>query len=189
MSVRPKTEVTIAVIGLLGVLGAALIANWDKFFPTRSGNYGTNLNRAPSRTPGPEPSRSDPATCLAAFLQGVPKDRLTTLEAGTKDLQIIAPEQAKDQPIALRLEENRQLVGAIKIQFYSNGSMFKIESIVDSQCQPVEDFANVSRAGDKHVLQNYDDLQIRFGNATYVLSFEYGAGKIDADFVRISSKP
>jgi hypothetical protein len=97
--------------------------------------------------------------------------------------------KTKDQPIVLKLEENRQLIGAIRFQFYANGSMFKIDSVVDSQCQPLNEFANVSRGGDKHGLQNYDDLQIQFGNATYVLTCEYGAGKIDADFARISVKP
>jgi hypothetical protein len=71
--------------------------------------------------------------------------------------------KTKDQPIVLKLEENRQLIGAIRFQFYANGSMFKIDSVVDSQCQPLNEFANVSRGGDKHGLQNYDDLQIQFG--------------------------
>jgi hypothetical protein len=30
-----RTQITVAVIGLLGVLAAALIGNWDKLFPTR----------------------------------------------------------------------------------------------------------------------------------------------------------
>jgi|SRR6266508_2961880 len=187
---QPKTEVIIAVISLVGVLVAALIANWDKFFPPSNTNSSTNINSfPPSQSPVPGPSRSESADCIAAFLNDVPKDRVATLEAGAKDLQIIAPQQAKDQPIAVKLEENSKLVGAVKFQFYSNGSMFKIHSIVNSHCQPLEDFANVSRGGDKHVLQNYDDLQIQFGNATYMVSYEYGAGKIDVDFARISPNP
>lgn len=29
----PRTEVIVALIGLVGVLGGALFANWDKLFP------------------------------------------------------------------------------------------------------------------------------------------------------------
>ena len=114
---------------------------------------------------------------------------MTTLEAGAKDFQVSGPQQAKDQLIALKLEEDRKVVGAIKFKFFSNGSMFKIESIVDSDCRPVDDFTNATHGGDNRVLQNYDELQVKFGNATYVLNFEYGGGKIDIDFVRISAGP
>ena len=36
-SPRPSTQVIVAVLGLTGVLGAALIANWDKLFGGRHG--------------------------------------------------------------------------------------------------------------------------------------------------------
>lgn len=111
------------------------------------------------------------------------------LEVGAKDVQVLAPQQPKDQSVALRLEENRKLVGAVKFLFYLNNTMFKIESVVDSQCRPVSDFVNATRGGDKEVLQNYDDLQVRFESGTYTISLDYGAGKIDADFVKISPAP
>jgi hypothetical protein len=38
-------------------------------------------------------------------------------------------------------------------------------------------------------MQNYDDLEIQIGNARYGLELEYGSGKIDVDFARISPKP
>lgn len=187
----PKTEITIAVIGLTGVLGAALIANWQKIFPDNNKNNSPVVNGNISPSPGPKPSQSnpDPTQCLSAFLQGVPNDRLKTVEAGTRDLQIVGPDQSKDQPIALRLEEDKKLVGLVRFQFYSNGPIFKIDSIVDSQCQRIEDFINATRGGDKHVMQNYDNLEIQIGNARYDLDLEYGSGRIDADFARISPKP
>lgn len=189
----PKTEIIIAVISLVGVLGAAVIANWDRIFP-RTNNNSNNSNKVianvtPSTSPQTSPTSSDPQPCLSSFLQGVPSDRLKTVEAGSRDLQIIAPDQSKDEPIALRLEEERSLVGAIRFKFHSNGSMFKIDSIVDSQCNRIEDFVNATRGGDKHVMQNYDNLEIQIGNARYALDLEYGSGRIDADFTRISPRP
>src|SRR5215475_15664317 len=105
---RSRTEVTIAVIGLVGVLGAALIANWDKLFRKTNPNLNTNGNLS---TPLPKPTASNSAGCMTSFFEGVPPDRLQTLEAGAKDVQIIAPQQAKDQPIAVKLEEDRNVVG------------------------------------------------------------------------------
>ena len=188
---QPKTEIIIAIIGLVGVLGAAVIANWRNIFPKNNNSNGPTINRDISPSPGPKPSQSNPdqTQCLSAYLQGVPNDHLKTVEAGTKDLQIVGPDQSKDQPIALRLEEDKKLVGAIRFRFHSNGPIFKIDSIVDSQCQRIEDFVNATRDGDKHVMQNYDNLEIQIGNARYDLDLEYGSGRIVADFARISPKP
>lgn len=180
----PRTEVVVAVIGLIGVLGAAVIANWEKIFPRTRVDGPANSNIISKATP--QPSISDPQACLTRFLQNVPNDRLTTLENGVYDQQIIGPHQSKDQPIALRLEENRQFVGAIKLQFFSNNAMFRLDSIVDSECQPVENFENRSRGGDKHALQNYDELEIRFKKGVYALRFGYDAGRINVNFTRVS---
>ena len=182
----PRTEVIIAMIGLIGVLGAAVIANWDKIFRPKPPDGPTNSNIAPVNKSTPQPSISDPQACLTTFLQNVPNDRIITLENGTYDQQIIGPHQSKDQAIALRLEENRELVGVIKLQFYSLNAMFKIVSIIDFECQPVESFENRSRGGDKHVLQNYDKFEIRFKKGVYALRFGYDAGRINANFTRAS---
>ena len=178
----PKTEVVVAIIGLIGVLGAAVIANWEKIFSPRPGPN----NNVPVNRLTPQPLITDPETCLTRFLQGVPKDRLSTLETGANDQQIIGPDQSKDQPIALRLEESRKFVGVVGLQFYSSNTIFKIDSIVDSGCQPIESFRNSTRDGDKRVLQNYDYLEIQFKSGTYSLRFDYDAGRIDADFTRVS---
>jgi hypothetical protein len=182
----PRTEVIVAIIGLIGVLGAAVFANWDKIFREKPVNGPTNSNLAPVNKSTPQPSISDPQACMTAFLQSVPNDRITTLEDGAYDQQIIGPHQSKDQPIALRLEENKQFVGAIKLQFYSSNAMFKIDSIVDSECQLVESFENRSRGGDKHILQNFDELEIRFKKGVSTLRFGYDAGRINANFTKAS---
>jgi len=182
----PRTEVIVAIIGLIGVLGAAVIANLDKIFPDKPVDGPTNSNIAPVNKLTPQPSIADPQACMTAFFQNVPNDRITTLESGAYDQQIIGPHQSKNQPIALRLEENKQFVGAIKLQFYSSNAMFKIDSVVDSECQPVENFENRSRGSDKHILQNFDELEVRFKKGVYALRFGYDAGRINANFTRVS---
>jgi hypothetical protein len=180
-----KTEITVAIIGLIGVLGTAAIANWDKIFSPRPGDQPTQF------TNGTAPSSQDWQSpgiggCFGQYFSGLPEARIKTLEAGARDFQLIEPNERKDQAIGIQLRENGQPVGAVTFQFYSENTFFKIGSAVDSQCQRVEDYANASRGGDKHNLQNWDDLRIRLAGGNYTLTLEYDAGKIDATFARVS---
>ncbi len=39
-----KTQIVLAIIGLIGILGGALFANWDKVFPPRTTIVKFNLS-------------------------------------------------------------------------------------------------------------------------------------------------
>jgi len=130
---------------------------------------------------------SDSGDCFEYF-HGIPKDRVTTLEGGAQGVQLIGPHQSKDEAIAIKFTEDNRSVGAIKFDFYSNNNMFKVETVVDSKCQIIEDYSNIARGGDKHVLQNWDTLQIRFEDSTYELRLGYYAGMINANFRSVSPK-
>ena len=61
MSSENNTKITIAIIGLIGILGTAFIANWDKVFspqpqPDKPMPYNNGINHEPPRKPPPEPS-------------------------------------------------------------------------------------------------------------------------------------
>lgn len=186
-----KTQVTVAIIGLIGVLGAATIANWDKFFPERPADQVAQKTSeqhpmTPTASGSQSPGGARISGCFEQYFLGLPRDRIAILETGANDFQIIGPHQSKDHTIAILLQENGQSIGGFKFRFYSNNTIFKIESVVNAECRPVEEYVNATRAGDKHILQNWDELQLRFGNVAYTLSIAYGAGIIDADFARIS---
>ena len=72
----------------------------------------------------------------------------------------------------------------MKFLFISNNQIFKIEKVVDSTCQKIEEYSNIDRGGDKNVYQNFDSVQMQFGDYKYVLRFEYASGTIDTDLVR-----
>ncbi len=185
---RPKTEVIIAIIGLVGVLGAAVITNWDRIFPPKPKPVPpANTNSSPpiNASKG-QPTQSNTENCLTMFLETVPKDRVAVLEDGANDVRVISSGQSKEQTFALRLEKNRQPLGAIKLQFYANGEIFKIEDIIDSQCRKVDDFENEWPKNDKHVMPNYSNLIIRFSDGTFMLNLDFGSGRIDADFKSIA---
>jgi hypothetical protein len=114
----------------------------------------------------------------------VPKDRIKIMEVGAS-LELIGPLDSKYEPILINFRENNEPIGSIKFSFYPNsGEIFKIEKIVDKNCQKIEDYSNIVRGGDKNVLQNFDTVQMQFGDDKYNLRLIYSDGTIDANFVR-----
>ncbi len=138
-------------------------------------------NSSISSTP---PSSSGSSSCLQQFLQNIPRDRIATIESGARNIKIIRPDQPNDQPAALRLKNNGTLVSAIKFQFYPNNQLFKIQAVVDAQCHPVEDYRNATTDGDKHVLQNWNNLEIQLGSSTYTIRLGYDSDGIEASVNR-----
>ena len=118
--------------------------------------------------------------CFEKFFEGIPEDRVKTMEAGAKDIILIGPNQSKDEAIAINFTENRKPIGAIKFEFFFNEDMFKVETVVDSKCQEIK--------RDQDILYSWDTLEIRFEDHTYALTLRYEdyAGTIVADFVRVS---
>lgn len=63
-----RTEVTIALITLVGVLGGALFANWDKVFPPR-GTEPPHVATPPASLPTPSsPDTQPPAAFVERFV-------------------------------------------------------------------------------------------------------------------------
>ncbi len=56
-----RTQVLIAIIGLMGVLGAALFTNWDKIFPSHQDNTSQKSSSSSQRTPSQTEKASGPA--------------------------------------------------------------------------------------------------------------------------------
>jgi hypothetical protein len=56
-----RTAILVAVIGLVGVLASALIANWDKIFSRQSGSASSSNSSTPNAGSAPQatPTRSD----------------------------------------------------------------------------------------------------------------------------------
>jgi hypothetical protein len=107
--------------------------------------------------------------CLGAYFSGIPEDRLDPLEAGTQNFDAIGADQTKAEPFGLTFTSNGSPVGAIRLRYFPDNAIFRIESIVDAQCAPIEDYENVSRGGDKNVLQNSDTVRIGLGGEYYDL--------------------
>lgn len=140
-------------------------------------------------TPTPTPTSTPNKDCFNRYFSGIPKDRLATAEEGAESVLLIRREQSKDELIGINFTDTGQSIGAIKFYFISSNEFFKIQTVIDSNCQEIEDFYNKDRPIDKYVLQNYDTLRITFENDTYELRLGYTDGAIEAlSFKRISPR-
>lgn len=111
--------------------------------------------------------------CFAPVIGSLPEDRVGRVEVGMREMDVIRPDQSRDEPFGVILTENGEGIGAIRFRRYagSNSSedLYKVEAIVDSSCQPVSRLRNVSRGGDPRALVNWDVLGMRLGDHEYQL--------------------
>jgi hypothetical protein len=179
---RPRTEVTIAIIGLIGVLGAAVIANWRNIFPSKPENNQNLTNANQQRTNIPTNPSPSPVTGECELLQDIPHERISSIEEGA-EIVVLGPSQSKREPFAIRLEKKGQPVGAVKMQFFEHsGQLFKIDRIVDSQCQAVENFES-GKGEDKHTLHNWQNLTIHFRDGIFLLNMSFDVGRMRSKFI------
>jgi len=145
-------------------------------------------------TPGSTPT-SATGDCFKTFFQEIPADRVSPVAVGVRDFDIIRPQQKKQGIFGIKFTD----VGQPSVQFeilpiggiiiFSNpeNSIFGVVSVVDGRCVPIEEYSNVSRGGDKNTLQNYDVLEIRFGNDVYNLRIGLGETGIGVNhFIKVN---
>ena len=75
--------------------------------------------------------------------------------------------------IKIKLTDNRQPVGALRLKFYPVGEYFEIEKVFDSRCNVVEDLFNLTRQTyidiKKDKVPNNDYVQLPLGGQNYSL--------------------
>lgn len=172
----------ITVLYSAGIIGGATMSPPPSNGP-RSVDTVSGSGASPSLTTSP-PSAVTSDGCLREYFQGIPPNRIFVLEEGTRDVRLVGREQTKEAPVGLRLMDSRQLVGAFRFSFFLNGEIFKIESVIDHSCRPIEDYSVEGRPGEKRVLQNWDVLRVKIGSQSYALELGYSEGEISGDFVK-----
>lgn len=135
------------------------------------------LNYATSNPATPSSANS----CFDQFLSNIPAERQHSLEVGTHDKTILAANQIKTTPIALLFTENRETIGAMTFNVFPEDDLFKVDTIIDAQCQPITQFENASRGGNKAVLQNWDTLKMSVNTQSYVLRLGYSEGNVEVN--------
>jgi hypothetical protein len=144
-------------------------------------NHGPISGPTPTPTPSVSPTVIAGGNCLEQNFSGA--DQIE--EGGNRVLQL------HNRELKVRFTDSGTPVGALRLRIYpstADHTLFKIESAVDSQCNEIEAFSNFTRpANEKHTLNNYDKLSVRFGDHNYLLTLEFNGTNVSAAFIRASS--
>lgn len=166
---------------------AAVIAAVATLAALFVGNEGTE-SQAP-RASAPSASKAGPSpgggSCFGRYFDAIPRDRIAPVEAGTTAFDVIGANQPKAGTVGLRLTNNGRSIGGVRFAFFPTNEIFKIESVVDERCRPIEEYSNTTnRGGDPHVLQNADAVRFGLGGAFYDLTLN-GTATIRLVFVSV----
>jgi hypothetical protein len=124
-------------------------------------------------------------SCFGDYFEGIPAGRVFTLEDGVRERDVIGTTEPKTGAFGLALNVDGRPIGALRMRFFPDNGLFRIESVVDAVCRPVEDFGNLNQPGtDKHALPNFNELGLRLGSRSYVLHAGGGA-TIRLSFFRV----
>ena len=119
--------------------------------------------------------------CLPVYLEGVSDQRVTTAEAGTRDLVVLESDQSKSETFALIVTRDREPVLALRVNYFEDGEIFKIESMINDSCRILRTW-EVDGRPDEQTLQNWDTAIVRTAGAAYRIRLGYpGSGRIEAD--------
>jgi hypothetical protein len=124
---------------------------------------------------------SEYSGCFDDYFKDFPKDRVVPVETGSQDQDVLGPHQTKSQPIALLFTDNQIPLGAIVFNYINAGDLFKVQSVVDSNCQSVTSLSNYSRGGNPNTLQNWDTLSIAIADSRYALRLGHSDGIIEVN--------
>jgi hypothetical protein len=174
------------------------VVRWPSAAPP-GGTPSTAAGNAPGGAPGGAPGSALTDTGRAALaaagdtsecgkIRALPADRVDTVEAGMRDLELIGPHQPQDAPFGIVLTDGGRPIGAIRFRRFrgpdSSSDLYRIEAVVDAACRPVSEVRNTSRGGDPRALINWDTVRLRLGGHEYDLRIG-GEGSIGGNFTRI----
>jgi hypothetical protein len=104
------------------------------------------------------------------FFAGIPARRVASLEAGVEGRIVVRPSEPKRGAIGLSFTDGGRSVGALRIVYFPDNGLFKVDGLVDASCRPVSSFENLDRPeADPGTLQNFDTLVIGLAGNRYAL--------------------
>jgi hypothetical protein len=163
----------------LGVFGAVLLAAG---FAT--GGFLTSRS-SPEVSKSSAPQLSEAGIRCHAWFTNNPPDRVTAIESGTAALDVLIADEPKNMPIVVVLTGNGKPQGAVEFNAYKENGFLKIVEVVNANCESEERYRNDSRSGDKHILQDYDEVEITFGSFKYLLRLGFDSGAVEASLKRV----
>jgi hypothetical protein len=197
---RVDTTIVVALIALIGTVATALfsspvILEWIRNKPTPSAS--SIQAPLPANTSNPMPVAAVPsrsgsgADCLTQHFAAIAPARQIQIEVGTTNqIYYISSQDLANKdfhgPIGIKLTQNGNMIAALSFLFFTDNRLFKIASLVDSNCQAVAEYSNWDRGGDRNVLQDSETLKIELTEGTFSLEFVFhGPGDLRFNFQQV----
>jgi len=185
----PKSGFWVFWSSLAGILTgvAAVLAAAGTLIALFVGDEGSESPRpaAAVRTESPAAPGADGDDCFASYFDGIPGDRRAPVEAGTTNFDVIGATQPKAGTIGITFTAGGRPIGAIRFAYFPDNRLFKIESVVDAQCSPVDDYENVA-GGDKQALNDSGTVRLPLGGGFYDFTTIAWGSTIRVQFVPVA---
>ena len=136
------------------------------------------------------PALDDALSADAAATSGddciarMPADHRTTIEAGAREVSFKPSGSERSGLGIVRLTDDGVPVGAVAVRFFSAGEIFKILHVTDGQCRAIAEYGSPHLGGDREVLRNWHDLELRLAGRVYVLALGASGGRVDVGYFR-----
>ena len=182
---KVDTSIIVALIALIGTVTTALvnspvILEWLRSRPTAPAS--SAQIQGPNNLSNPAPVSSAPSLsgggtdCLTQYFADIEPTRQISIEVGSIDQNyaILSQDISKKDfmgPMGIRLTQNAKMIAALSFVYFIDSRLFKIASVVDSNCQQVAEYSNVDRGGDRNAIQNSDTLKIVLAEGSFSLRF------------------
>ena len=183
------TAILVALIALMGTLVTALLNSpvileliRNKPTSTALSPQAQLLPNSANTSPAPSgsPLSGTDRDCLQQYFADIDIDtaRQMSIEVGDRAYDyILLSQDSFDQnflgPFGVSLTQNGRMIGALSFLFFTKSHLFKITSVVDSNCQTVTEYSNALRGGDKNAIQNSETLKIQLVEDTFALNFQF----------------
>lgn len=195
-SKKIDTAIIVALIALIGTIVTAMfnspvILQWIRNKPTSTplsaqAMLPSNSSIATPAASAPSLSVGD-ADCLQQYFADIDTSRQISIEVGVTAQDFYLPSQNGSNqnfvgPFGIKLTQNGKMIGAISFLLFTDSNLFKIISVINSQCQSVAEYSNATRGGDRDAIQNYDTLKIQLSEGSFSLSFGFSG----TDYIRFN---
>lgn len=187
-----RTAIIVALIGLVGTLGAAIIGGLVSRSPAAPEAAITQPTTTSTLTATPIATfltGADQAACLTQFMADIEPAQRVTMVMGDTQHDVYFPSQALTTaafigPIGLTLLAHSQAVAGVQFIFIPASQAFEITAAVDGKCQPITELSNLTRPGSNQVLQNWDALGLGLSDGQISIRF----GQNGPDHFRLSAR-
>jgi len=184
------TPIVVALIALVGTLVTALFSSPviialiqrtpappSQTNPTSSSSVDSNRAVNTSLTPLASVVTSGDEKCLTQYFADIDSAKLESVEVGAQQYVFLSSDEFASKeflgPFGIKLTQNGKMIGAFTILFFPESKLFKLTSIVDSNCQPISGYSNTSHSGDPNSIRNFDHLLFQLAEARFDMNFQF----------------